>query len=82
MGKGYSAFYDSDMTLKLVGEVVELGLKSQTSLEILNTFYVIQDYLERYATLDLLEINRHNMNARFYKMGGTTTYIYNVTNEG
>ena len=80
MGKGYSAFYESDMTLKLVSEVVELGLKSQTSLEILNTFYVIQDYLERYATLDLLEINRHNMHARFYKMGGTTTYI--LKNDG
>lgn len=80
MGKGYSAFYESDMTLKLVSDVVELGLDFPTSLEILNTFYVIQDYLERYATLDLLEIDRHNMHARFYKMGGTTTYI--LKNDG
>ena len=80
MGKGYSAFYESDMTLKLVSDVVDLGIDTQTSLEILNTFYVIQDYLERYATLDLLEINRQNMQARFYKMGGTTTYI--LKNDG
>ncbi len=80
MGKGYSAFYESDMTLNLVKDIIELNLNSQTSLEILNTFYVIQDYLERYATLDLLEINRYTKMARFYKMGGTTTYI--IKNNG
>lgn len=75
MGKGYSAFHESNITLKLVEDVIGLNLESSTALEILNTFYVIQDYLERYATLDLLEINRHNFTARFYKMGGGTTYI-------
>ncbi len=75
MGKGYSAFCESDMTLKLVQDVISLNLDSTSALEILNTFYVIQDYLERYATLDLLEINRYNLTARFYKMGGTTSYI-------
>lgn len=75
MGKGYSAFHESNITLKLVEDVIGLNLDSSTALEILNTFYVIQDYLERYATLDLLEINRHNFIARFYKMGGGTTYI-------
>jgi stage II sporulation protein E len=76
MGKGYSAFYESDMTLKLVEDLVQLNLETSTALEILNTFYVIQDYLERYATLDFLEINRYNMTALFYKMGGTTSYIF------
>lgn len=76
MGKGYSAFYESDMTLKLVEDIVQLNLETATALEILNTFYVIQDYLERYATLDFLEINRYNMTALFYKMGGTTSYIF------
>ncbi len=75
MGKGYSAFHESNMTLSLVKDIVELNLNSTTALEILNTFYAIQDYLERYATLDLLEINRYTKEAKFYKMGGTTTYI-------
>lgn len=75
MGKGYSAFCESNMTLSLVEDVLGLDIDSSTALEILNSFYVIQDYLERYATLDLLEINRYTFNARFYKMGGTTSYI-------
>lgn len=76
MGKGYSAFYESDMTLKLVSDIIELNLDSSTALEILNTYYVVQDYLEQYATLDFLEINRYSSIAHFYKMGATTTYIF------
>ena len=75
MGKGYNAFYESSTTLKLVETVVSLDLDSITSLEILNTFYAIQDYLERYATLDFLEINRYKLSARFFKMGASTSYL-------
>ncbi len=75
MGKGYSAFYESDMTLHLVEDIVNLNIESSTALEILNTFYIVQDYLERYATLDFLDINRHTSTANFYKMGANTTYI-------
>ena len=75
MGKGYSAFYESDMTLRLVDDIVNLNIESSTALEILNTFYTVQDYLERYATLDFLDINRHTSIANFYKMGANTTYI-------
>ena len=75
MGKGYSAFYESNMTLKLVEDIVRLNVESSTALEILNTFYTVQDYLERYATLDFLDINRHTKIATFYKMGANTTYI-------
>lgn len=40
------------MTLHLVEDIVHLNIESSTALEILNTFYTVQDYLERYATLD------------------------------
>ncbi len=76
MGKGYRAFYESDMTLKLVEDIIKLNLTSGTALEILNSFYAVQEYLEQYATLDFLEINRYNTTANFYKMGATTTYIF------
>lgn len=75
MGKGYSAFYESDMTLHLVDEIVNLNIEPSTALEILNTFYIVQDYLERYATIDFLDMNRHTGIANFYKMGACTTYI-------
>lgn len=76
MGKGYSAFYESDMALHLVDEITKLNIEPSTSLSILNTFHVVQDYLERYATLDFLDINRHNSMATIYKMGANTTYIF------
>lgn len=76
MGKGYSAFYESDMTLHLVEDIIKLNIDPSTALTILNTFYVVQDYLERYATLDFLDINRHSGKATFYKMGANTTYIF------
>ncbi len=76
MGKGYKAFYESDMTLKLVEDIIKLNLTSGTALEILNSFYAVQEYLEQYATLDFLEINRYTKVANFYKMGATSTYIF------
>ena len=76
MGKGYRAFYESDTTLKLVEDIVKLNVSTTTALEILNSFYSVQDYLEEYATLDFLEINRYNETASFYKMGGATSYIF------
>lgn len=81
MGKGYSAFYESDMTLRLVDDIVNLNVESSTALEILNTFYTVQDYLERYATLDFLDINRHSGIATFYKMGANNTYIFKKNGE-
>ena len=69
------------MTLNLVEDVIKLNLDSATALEILNSFYAIQDYLERYATLDLLEINRYTSQARFYKMGGTTSFVVKQAGE-
>lgn len=75
MGNGYQAFTESDNVLKLVSSVIEQNLELSTALEILNTFYAIREYLEKYSTLDLLEINRYDKTAKFYKMGATTSYI-------
>lgn len=75
MGSGYSAFEESKTTLNLINDIVELNLNSSTSLEVLNTFYSIQESLEKYATLDFVEINRYTKEAKFFKMGGTTSYI-------
>src|SRR5690606_14792538 len=62
---------------------------SETALQILNTFYFIQDYLEKYSTLDFLEIDRTKGEALFYKMGAASSYIFHsngtyekVINEG
>lgn len=78
MGKGYSAFCESNLTLSLVNELTKSNMESSTALEILNSFYVVQEYLERYATLDFLEINKYTKTAKFFKMGAATSlFIHN-----
>lgn len=76
MGKGYKAFFESDTTLRLIEDITALNISTDSALEILNTYYTMQDYLEEYATLDFLEINRYKKTAAFYKMGATTSYIF------
>ncbi len=75
MGKGYSAFKSSNATIELVNKVTNLDIDIKTALSILNSLYTVQDYLERYATLDLMEINRYEQKLTIYKMGGSTSYI-------
>ena len=89
MGKGYSANQESSRTLKLVDEITKTSLTSETALQILNTFYFIQDYLEKYSTLDFLEIDRAKGEVLFYKMGAASSYIFHkngtykkIENEG
>lgn len=89
MGKGYVANQESSTTLKLVDEISKTSLTSETALQILNTFYFIQDYLEKYSTLDFLEIDRSKGELLFYKMGAASSYIFHsngtyqkIENEG
>ena len=76
MGKGYRAFYESNTTLNLIEDIISLNISTDTALDILNTYYTVQEYLEEYATLDFIEINRYKKRANFYKMGATSSYIF------
>lgn len=80
MGKGYLAHQESGTTLKLVDEITNTAITSETGLQILNTFYFIQDYLEKYSTLDYLEIDRARGEATFYKMGAASSYLFRHDN--
>ncbi len=75
MGKGAQAGIESARTLHLLDEITKSQMSPETSLQILNTFYYLQDENERYSTLDFLEINRFNGEAFLYKAGATTTFI-------
>lgn len=76
MGKGYRAFYESNTTLSLIEDIISLNISTETALDILNTYYTVQDYLEEYATLDFVEINKYEKKANFFKMGGASSYIF------
>ena len=41
-------------------------------------FQNMQDYIEKYSTLDYLEINKVNGVATFFKLGAATSYIYGM----
>ena len=76
MGKGYEANDLSASTLKLIDNITNTNITSSTSLQIINTFYFIQDYLEKYSTLDYVEVDKIRGVATFYKLGASTTYLY------
>ena len=75
MGKGINANILSSRILKLLDELTNTNITSATLLHILNSFYYIQDYQEKYSTLDYVEIDRHSGEMFIYKAGATYTYI-------
>lgn len=79
MGKGYEASHLSSATLKLVDNISNANITSNTALQIINTFYSIQDYLEKYSTLDYVEINKIKGIANFFKLGAATSYLYSAS---
>lgn len=76
MGKGVNANIQSAVTLRMLDEITNMNILSETALQILNTLIFIQDYQEIYSTLDFVEINRQKGEGLFYKAGGTTTYLF------
>lgn len=89
MGKGFVANQESATTLRLVDEITNTEITAETSMQILNTFFFIQDYLEKYSTLDFLRLDRSLGEILFYKMGAASSYIFHkdggferITNEG
>ncbi|XMB86256.1 SpoIIE family protein phosphatase [Mycoplasmatota bacterium WC44] len=75
MGHGYNAHHESKSLINLVNKVTDLSLETSTSINIMNTLYNMQDFLDQYATLDLLEIDRVTGFGTIYKFGSTHTYI-------
>lgn len=76
MGKGMNASIESSLTLKLLDNLTNASVSSDTALQILNTFYYVQDYEEKYTTLDYLQIDQRSGEALFYKAGATTSFIF------
>lgn len=81
MGKGLSANIQSSRTLKLLDEITNTNMTSETSLQILNSFYYIEDYQEKFSTLDFVEIDKRTGEMLLYKAGATFTYIIKETGE-
>lgn len=81
MGKGLNANIISSKTLRLLEQIINENMNSETSLQILNTLYYIQDYQDNYTTIDYIEINKNNGEMYIYKAGAAITYIIHENNE-
>lgn len=81
MGKGLSANIQSSRTLKLLDEITNTNMTSETSLQILNSFCYIEDYQEKFSTLDFIEIDKKTGEMLLYKAGATFTYILKESGE-
>lgn len=81
MGKGLSANIQSSRTLKLLDEITSTNMTSETSLQILNSFCYIEDYQEKFSTLDFVEIDKKTGEMLLYKAGATFTYILKESGE-
>lgn len=75
MGSGYEAHKLSREAIDLVEKISKDNISDNTSINILNTFYSLNDYYDNYSTLDYISIDLKTGNTILYKMGSTTTYI-------
>ena len=77
MGKGYEANYLSFNIIKLIDKIASCNMSCDSSIQILNTFYYLEEYMEKYSTLDYLEIDKISGVATLFKLGGAASYIIN-----
>ncbi|MFI3329302.1 MAG: SpoIIE family protein phosphatase [bacterium] len=75
MGSGFDAFELSKETISLVEKISNQHINDHTSINILNTFYSLNDHYDVYSTLDYISLNLKTGKALIYKMGATTTFI-------
>lgn len=75
MGHGINAYQESKMTINMIDKIIDFDINTQTSIQILNTFYALKDNFDNYATLDLIELHKNRDKATLYKMGSTFTYL-------
>ncbi|MFI3251951.1 MAG: SpoIIE family protein phosphatase [bacterium] len=80
MGSGFDAFELSKETINLVQQISNQNMSDFTSINILNTFYSLNDHHDIYSTLDYISIDLKTGNSILYKMGATTTYVVSSGN--
>ncbi|XMB67900.1 SpoIIE family protein phosphatase [Mycoplasmatota bacterium zrk1] len=79
MGHGYNAHHESKSLINLINKVSDLNIDTKSSVDIINTLYNMQEFLDQYATLDLFEIDRNTGKSTLFKFGSTHTYIVKET---
>ncbi|MBO5244866.1 MAG: SpoIIE family protein phosphatase, partial [Selenomonadales bacterium] len=74
-GCGQAASGDSRESVELLRELLEAGFSAETSVRTVNSLLLLRDDRERYATLDVLIINKFTGEAEFIKLGAPPSFI-------
>lgn len=75
MGSGEMAARSSQKVLELFEKYMNTGLEKETTLDLINSYMMLGENKENYATLDLVAFDVSNANAEFIKFGACPTYI-------
>lgn len=80
MGKGKKAAAESLMVTKTIISLLKSGVTTDLALKMINTVMLMKDDEDSYATLDMVIVDRHSGNAKFYKIGAAPTLIRRKSN--
>ena len=75
MGSGFNAYQLSEETLSMVDNILNCNISFDSALQIINNFFKARDMADKFATLDLVDIDLKNGLLKIYKLGSSTTYI-------
>ncbi len=75
VGSGEDAARQSEQLVDLLEEMLEVGFRKESAIEMLNELIAVQGQGEHFATLDLCMLDLYSGVSEFLKMGASTTYI-------
>lgn len=75
MGNGLDANEESKFSLDILLSLLKAKMPVKSAILILNDLIQLKNDFESYSTLDLIEIDKQNKIATFYKLGAFDTYI-------
>lgn len=75
VGSGEDAARQSEQLVDLLEEMLDVGFRKESAIEMLNELIAVQGQGEHFATLDLCMLDLYSGVSEFLKMGASTTYI-------
>jgi len=75
MGNGKRAREESVETLRLLQQILQIGIPEKVAIKSINSILALRTTDEMFATLDLAVIDLHNAFVQFLKIGSIPTFI-------
>ncbi len=75
MGSGVKASMESRAAVKMLRALFSAGFDADTAIGLVNSVLVLKSAEESFATIDLLSLNTHTLEAEFMKVGAAASFI-------